>query len=245
MFKSYTLTTLFLGWWGTISLLMTPIVLISNIAEYLRLRRMPEPSFNGMSVPFGENPPSVASGSLKFKLIYGAIIWGIILFFVARSQVAFIEKNAPQLNAKLHEGEITDEADGEYAGVKIGKDISALESDYKGKDWPAIRSELLSREPFLSDLKEQDDKLQNRIALERNQDLGANDVCEQLVLSEMGPALQAYTAATENQFSFAKRATKLTPEAGAALQAITEADENSLKQLQHFYSDSDGHGCNK
>ncbi len=33
-FNEYTLTTLFLGWWGVISCIMTPFILIGNILSY-------------------------------------------------------------------------------------------------------------------------------------------------------------------------------------------------------------------
>jgi len=35
-FGEYTLITLFLGWWGLVSVLVTPIVLLINIANYFR-----------------------------------------------------------------------------------------------------------------------------------------------------------------------------------------------------------------
>jgi hypothetical protein len=34
VFKEYTLTTFFLGWWGYISLVMTPFILINNLYFY-------------------------------------------------------------------------------------------------------------------------------------------------------------------------------------------------------------------
>jgi hypothetical protein len=42
-FRSYTLTTLFLGWWGMISLLVTPVFLANNVYEYWRTRDLPAP----------------------------------------------------------------------------------------------------------------------------------------------------------------------------------------------------------
>jgi hypothetical protein len=42
-FRSYTLTTLFLGWWGAISFIVTPFILINNVYHYLRASRLPEP----------------------------------------------------------------------------------------------------------------------------------------------------------------------------------------------------------
>ena len=49
-FRQYTLTTLFLGWWGVISLFATPVVLLINIVNYFRVWGLaPVPA--GASVP--------------------------------------------------------------------------------------------------------------------------------------------------------------------------------------------------
>jgi hypothetical protein len=40
-FWEYTLTTLFLGWWGVISFFTTLYILPSNIATYVSARRLP------------------------------------------------------------------------------------------------------------------------------------------------------------------------------------------------------------
>ena len=42
-FWKYTLTTFFLGWWGVISFIMTPIFLIENIATFFSTRSLPAP----------------------------------------------------------------------------------------------------------------------------------------------------------------------------------------------------------
>src|SRR6266516_3004143 len=38
-FWSYTLTTLFLGWWGLISFFITPFNIFTNVAQYVEARR--------------------------------------------------------------------------------------------------------------------------------------------------------------------------------------------------------------
>lgn len=43
-FWNYTLTTLLLGWWGTISFLVTPLYLVNNIARYLTTLSMSDES---------------------------------------------------------------------------------------------------------------------------------------------------------------------------------------------------------
>ncbi len=39
-FREYTVTTLFLGWWGVISIFATPVVLVINISNWLRARHL-------------------------------------------------------------------------------------------------------------------------------------------------------------------------------------------------------------
>jgi hypothetical protein len=41
-FKSMTLTTMFLGWWGVISFFLTPIFLIANLVAWSSLRALPD-----------------------------------------------------------------------------------------------------------------------------------------------------------------------------------------------------------
>ena len=47
-FKSMTLTKLFLGWWGLISFIMTPIILIMNIVAWSSLRALPAGDESGI-----------------------------------------------------------------------------------------------------------------------------------------------------------------------------------------------------
>ena len=192
-FRSYTLTTLFLGWWGVISAIVTPFILLNNVFQYFSASQLQDPGIGALNTPSPLAPPSVASGSFKFKVIYGTIIWAILLVMLAYHNVGFMEKHAPTLNARLHGGEISDETDYEYAGTKIWKDVDALDADMKSKEWGTLRSEILAREPYLSDLNAQNDRLQPAMAKERSENKGANDVCEQLALDELSPALDAYT----------------------------------------------------
>lgn len=245
VFRSYTLTTLFLGWWGLLSMLMTPVILFSNVAQYLRARKLPDPGIGAMDRPFGLTPPPVASGSFAFKLIYGVIICSIGLGALAYYQVTLMEKFAPSLNATLHKGEITNEADGEYAGLQVGKDIAALETDIKSKDWSGIRSELLAREPNLQDLNAQNSRLQERLQVERDANMGANDACENLFITEWAPDLNDYTVALNNLFSFARSNPTLTEESRNVLILLSDRETTALKKLQDFYSQSDSRGCSK
>lgn len=44
IFWQYTLTTLFLGWWGMISFFITPFILVYNVVRYLGVLSLPKPS---------------------------------------------------------------------------------------------------------------------------------------------------------------------------------------------------------
>jgi hypothetical protein len=48
-FQSYTLTTLFLGWWGIISFFYSLVSIPQNIVTYMGARHLP--------VEFGSSPP--------------------------------------------------------------------------------------------------------------------------------------------------------------------------------------------
>jgi hypothetical protein len=243
VFRSYSLTTLFLGWWGIISMFVTPVFLINNVAQYVGAIRLPEPGIAAMATPNGLTVPSVGAGSFKLKMIYGVIICAVAIGVLAENHVELMEKLAPRINAKLHNGAITDEADGEYSGVQIGKDIQALEADIKSKDWSGIRSELLARENYLQDLNVENTKMQSRAQVELNANLGANDICENLALTEMNPALNDFTAAENSLFLFAKNNTTLTDDNRPNLTLLADQSDSAMNKLQKFYSDSDSHGC--
>lgn len=242
-FRSYTLTTLFLGWWGLISLVLAPIFILGNMAEYWRARSLPAPGIAAMNRPIGSPSPPVASGSFTFKLIYGAIIWTGVIGAVAYYQVDFMQKHAPLLNAHLHGGEITDEADGEYAGSQIGTDIAALEADIKGKGWSAVRAELLARESYLTDLNSQNDRLQRRLVVERAAKLGANDPCEQWTLDGIGPSLNNYASAETALFASVTSMTELTSQNASELENLTKRQEDALQKLLQAFSNTTTHGC--
>lgn len=78
-FLSYTLTTLFLGWWGIISFCVTPFMILGNIFSYVRCLSLPEPTISAMNVPMALHDVSTgATRGLTFKIIYGTIVWGVI-----------------------------------------------------------------------------------------------------------------------------------------------------------------------
>lgn len=242
-FRSYTLTTLFLGWWGFISFVMTPFILINNVVRYLGALSLPMPNMASVNVPIDAAPLPVGSGSFKLKLLYGAIICLAVLGFVAYHNVGFLEKHAPKINAKLHGGEISGDADAEYSGGKVGDDIVALEADVKSKDWAGVRTEMLSRTPYLVDLTTQNDKLQRQFTKERDANVAANDACEKLALDEFGPALNDYTSAMNDTYSLARSTTIPTSETAPALDKLTAREEGSMQRLRAYFSDRGTHGC--
>lgn len=245
-FRSYTLTTLFLGWWGLISFVLTPIILINNIRGYWSVRKLADPGITAMNVPVGLNTASVGSNrSFAFKVAYGILVWAGVLALIAYNQVGFIERHAPALNAKMHGGEITDESDGEYAGLQVGKDIVALEADIKGKTWTDMRTELLARSAYLDDLNAENEKIQSRLAFERNSNLGANDTCEQWSINEFAPALNSYALAENKLFAVAKNINQITPENSADLKTASDQEDSAIKRLRKVLSENDAAGCGK
>jgi|GEM_PF-7097476 len=246
-FRSFTLTTLFLGWWGVISFFITPLILINNVARYLLSLHLPEPSLATMDTPLSSTglTPSVGTHSRKFKLIYGAIVCAGVLVFVAYKSVDFMEKHVPQLNAAMHNGEMSDESDGEYAGLQIGKDIRALTAPYNGKDWATIRSEVVSREPYLNDLKRQNERFQQRRVVEKSANLGNSDVCEQIALDEFIPALNTYTKALDAEFSLIGRTPEASQAVDATLDGLSKQEDEARNRLSAYFDDAKAKGCNK
>lgn len=246
-FKSYTLTTFFLGWWGTISLVLTPVFIVSNFYQFFKSLGLPEPPVAVANVPYDLSGVTVRVGtpSLKFKLIYGLVIWAVILGFVAEQSVGLVERYAPSLNATLHRGAITDDADAQYAGTKINEDIAALEAETQGKGWLATRTELLAREPVLNDLKTQNGKFQDAIARERANGVMERDPCEQLAGNQLAPALNDYVNQESQFLSILKSNVKLDENAAASIQAIVKQEQTDGDQMSNYTSASKAQGCFK
>ena len=64
-FLEYTLTTLFLGWWGVISFIMTPFILIWNIVSYCSRK-------NVQPVSYDTNPEMSSQGYDPMFYGYGS-----------------------------------------------------------------------------------------------------------------------------------------------------------------------------
>jgi hypothetical protein len=222
--------------------------LLNNVTRYVLSLGLPEPSLAAMDTPLSSTGlPSLSVGthSRRFKLIYGSIVCAGVLAFVAYKSVAFMEKHAPRINAAMHNGEISDDSDSEYLGLKIGDNIAALEAPYKGNDWASIRVEVLSREPYLNDLKEQNERFQQRTALEKNAHLGNDDICERLALDEFAPALRNFTKALDSEFSLIKTTPTATKAATASLGALSKQEDEARDQLSTYFDDGKSKGCAK
>lgn len=192
------------------------------------------------------NLPSSVGTSLRFKLICGAIACVGVLVFMAYENVDFLEKHAPRLNAAMHNGEISDESDSKYDGLQLVKDLSALSAEYKGKEnWETLRSEVISRQPYLDDLKRRNEAFQQRRAVEKNANLGTGDVCEQMLLEEFLPALNNFTNAVDTGFSLIESTPKLTPKVARALAALRQQEDDARGRMFAFYDEAPKKGCDR
>ena len=78
-FRSYTLTSLFLGWWGVISFCVTPFILLNNVIRYLMALGLPEPGIAAMNTPSTSDSYSVGKHTLRLRVIYATVICAVIL----------------------------------------------------------------------------------------------------------------------------------------------------------------------
>jgi hypothetical protein len=84
-FRSFTLTTLFLGWFGIISFFVTPVFIVSNVVQYLGARSLPEPGPSASNLPLDFKIRVVSQKTLLLELVYGIVIWGIVLGFIIKA----------------------------------------------------------------------------------------------------------------------------------------------------------------
>lgn len=118
-------------------------------------------------------------------------------------------------------------------------DFVALERAYQAKDWDGTRVEILSREHYLVDLKEQ-----NSYFLQRyHEGHSGKDNCGQLYLDEGEPALQGVIAAYDGIVSLAKDNKVFTGYAEIELPLLSTQNDNALKQWVHYVADPKNHGC--
>lgn len=174
-FKSYTLTTLFLGWWGLISFIVTPFMLLFNIVDYLRALSLPEPDIAAMDSPLAAS--GIVTGgdrSFKFKVIYGVIIWTIALVLLLQEAPKMLEKYAPKFNAYLHSGTPTTEADIDYRTDHLLKAFEAYGSLVgaacpEKASFKQCRAQMLNARPALDDMGIQYKAMENAWATEKRE----------------------------------------------------------------------------
>jgi hypothetical protein len=104
---------------------------------------------------------------------------------------------------------------------KLQNDFLSLNEDYDADNWNDFRTELLSREHYLDDLKEQD----RRVQLLLRKEPADSDKCGRL--GEQ--ALQGVITAEESLMSFAKMNTVLTDDSSTSAQSLI-AQSHSASQ---------------
>ena len=242
-FRSFTLTTLVLGWWGTISLFITPLILVNNCARYLTALSLERPSPLAVNRPIDAPPPKIDATSRTFKLVYGVIVLVVGLGALAYYHVDFMQEHFPRLNAMMHGGEMAGAEDAKYRGAKWSEDARAILADTKSPEYASYRSEMLSREPYLADLTQQNGAIQSALAEERKNNLGAGDPCEQLSLDEMAPAMDDLTKTETEVFALLHRVPTITDDARSSLAALGQRERSALDRLDAYNADRDKHGC--
>jgi len=180
-------------------------------------------------------------------IIQATIIGAVILVAGAYNSVDFVEKHAPSVNAAMHSGEITDKSDLEYAVLKIAEDTTALVAPSKSNGWAGLRSQFLSRQPYLNDLKTQNDKIQRRTVIEVERDATKNDadVCERIAFNEFAPALRDYTKALDKEFSILRSAPTPTQAAVSSWDGWSKREGNARQRLLTYFADAEAKGCAK
>lgn len=177
-FKSYTLTTLFLGWWGLISFVITPFILLNNIARYIGALSLPGPGIQAMDTPLAATAVETGSDgsgkSFKFKIIYGIFAWCIALAIVLSSSWQFVDRHFPRLNKFFHSGSATSDSDVDYRVAHLTQDFDAYNKVVdtacpEGASFKDCRKSILAGRPILNDMKEQYDALLAGWSSEKNE----------------------------------------------------------------------------
>ena len=240
---SYSLTTFVLGWWGMISAIITPFLLIANLVVYLKSLSMPEPDLLAAGIAPGMPVPGPQLGSQKWKVALAGVIVLAILGFIGYKNPDFMEAHFPRLNAMLHSGEISAGEDADYAWNRVSQDMQGLDAPMKTQGFAAQRNEYLQRESFLTDLQTQNSKLQAAGQRERGQT--NNDACEKLVLDELLPAVAQYTTAEQQVFATLKSAPEDTAPVRASLEASYALEDSAHERIKSYGAHGRAQGCFK
>jgi hypothetical protein len=243
-FRSYTLTTLFLGWWGIRSFVMTPVILVSNVVQYFCAVGLPEP--RGIDLDSRSVTSVNSATDLLWKFGYGIVMWGIVAVAISPYKVDFMHRHAPALNAVLYSNDVSNDVqDAQYAFTKISQDVQAIEADTNSSDWEGFRTELLARAPFFEDVGAQNTEFQSRITDERDQGLVKSNSCGQWVLDDVTPALNNYAAALNHLYMFVKITPEITNDSRESLQVISSRERDAWKRLQQAYAEPMSLRCGK
>lgn len=184
--------------------------------------------------------PSARPRSLRFGAVPPVIMCVALLATIVYHQARIKENERfAALRAQI------DKESDQSVALQIQKDFAVLVKDYKADDWSGFRSELLSREPYLIDLKAQSDKVQRRLMARRNANLNPNDICEQLELDEGEPALEAVIKAQGGLLSFVKSTIQLTADKKSVLLFLDFQNKSAWQQWDQYIADENSHGCNK
>jgi hypothetical protein len=249
-FWAYTMTTLVFGWWGLISFCVTPMFLLNNILYYVRALRLPSPNALelGAAGSFYAVPPLKGTVSSKpLQLLLGAAAALSVLTAIAYYNVDFLERTAPSVNAALHQGEISDDVDAQYVTTKIYKDLVGLGpilSDASAKvPWDEYRSKILAKQPYLEDLDKENGVWQRRMQVEQNANLGANDACERIALTEYSPALNDWVQTWDGTFALLKNSPVETQEVDSALNKLSRRKADAQQRIETYFKHNRSDDC--
>ncbi|MGC2171448.1 MAG: hypothetical protein WA555_00960 [Candidatus Sulfotelmatobacter sp.] len=97
------MTTLFLGWWGVISFVVTPFLVLGNIRAYVKCLSLPELTISAMNapVPLHDVSRGGVSRGLILKVLYGTILWGTVGVLALQNSPQFLERHSPRLSTYL------------------------------------------------------------------------------------------------------------------------------------------------
>lgn len=246
-FRSYTLTTLCLGWWGTISLFITPVFILGNLYHYLKSIGLPPPDPLVNNLPLGTKPAGVKVGSVStsVKIVYGLAVWAVLAGIIAFSSVGWLEQHAPWVNAKLHGGEISQDSDADYALMKAKQDLDALSAEVKVHGWQGFRGEYLGRESYLTDLKAQNAKIQRAAVQDRASSPVQKGSCDDIILNEYLPALDKLVTAIDREFAFAKANSAIDDSGIAAFNQLSDNEIAQRANINHAATRYQQNGCKK
>jgi hypothetical protein len=172
--------------------------------------------------------------------------WAIFLIIggtygVLDSNVDFVEKHLPKLNAMLHKGAISTDGDATYALKKWINDVDHLNADSKQTDWQGWCKELISRKPYMDDLIVRNDAIQSLVASANGSNDKSDDACEQLVIHEGAPRMARYTKSFSDIYSLLAQGTD--PPNDDRWRAGFSENKEARESLSDFLARYDSRGC--